>query len=418
MSIELTLTIPQAKIFTCQTRHRVNCSGRRFGKSTESLAEIDRGARYDYLTGEPLFKQTVWAIAPTFSMVKTTFWQTLIDWYPKEWIARTNISELSLTLINGSTITLKSAEKPSSLRGPMTGLNFVLLDEFPLMKEEIWPAIYPQVSDTGGRILLQGTPEGYNHFFDKWDWGNDQERPNWANFQFTTLEGGNVPQEEVDQARQDMSVKHFRQEFEASFESMSSKIYYDFDPRLNCTNEAVDDGESIIYIGMDFNVAIMCANASIQKDNKLLTFDEIVLIDSNTNEMVSEINKRYKGRRVVVIPDASGRSRSTSASGGTDFTIIKDAGLELYDMKKNPEVSDRINEVNAMICNAKGVRRWIINPKCHQTIRSLSRHTYKTGTNIPDKNTGWDHMNDAGGYKIHVLYPIKRMTTSMMRMPR
>ena len=415
---EITLTVPQAKIFTCTTRHRVNCSGRRFGKSTEGLAELDRAARYHFITGEPLFKQTVWMVAPTHNMAKTIFWSALINWYPPQWIRRKNQTDLEIELVNGSSITLKSGDNPDTLRGPMTGLDFVLLEEFSEQKEEIWPVIYPQVADTGGRILIQGTPKGYNHFYDKWDWGNNPDRTHWANFQFTTLDGGNVPPEEVEQAKEDMSVKHFRQEFEASFESMTSKIYYDFDPRLNCSEKAVDDGESIIYIGMDFNVSMMCANASIQKDGKLVTFDEIVLYDSNTNEMAREINKRYKDRRVVVIPDASGRSRSTSANGGTDFTILRNAGLELYDMKKNPDISDRINEVNAVICNAKGDRRALIHPKCQQLVKSLSRHTYKNGTSIPDKDAGWDHMNDAYGYKIHSLYPIKTQTASTMRMPR
>lgn len=418
MRNELVLTVPQAKIYTCKTRHRANCSGRRFGKSTEGVAELDRAARFDYLTGKPLFKQTVWAVAPTHNMAKTIFWDALLDWYPREWIKHKDVSNLELRLVNGSKITLKSADKPDSLRGPITGLDFVLLDEFSEMKEDVWPVIQPQIADTGGRILIQGTPKGYNHFYDKWEWGNDPNRPHWKNFQFTTAEGGNVPIEEIEQAKQDLSPKHYRQEYEASFESMTSRIYYDFDPKYNVSNAAVDDGESTVYIGMDFNIPIMCAAVSIKIGDILVTFDEVVLFDSNTTEMCEEINKRWKGRRIVVIPDASGRSRSTSANGNTDFSIIRSFGFELYDMRKNPEVADRINEVNAVICNAKGARRALINPKCQRLVTSLLRHTYKQGTSIPDKTSGWDHMCDAYGYKIHVLFPIENNRAGTVRIPR
>jgi hypothetical protein len=40
-------------------------------------------------------------------------------------------------------------------------------------------------------------------------------------------------------------------------------------------------------------------------------------------------------------------------------------------------------------------------------IESLVKQTYKEGTRIPDKETGFDHLADAIGYLTHGLYPIK-----------
>jgi hypothetical protein len=47
-----------------------------------------------------------------------------------------------------------------------------------------------------------------------------------------------------------------------------------------------------------------------------------------------------------------------------------------------------------------------VSPKCKQTIKSLERQTYKEGTSIPNKD-GTDHMNDALGYLVEYLFPIR-----------
>jgi hypothetical protein len=71
-------------------------------------------------------------------------------------------------------------------------------------------------------------------------------------------------------------------------------------------------------------------------------------------------------------------------------------------------IRDRINCVNSKLCNAMGIRGVVIDPKAKNLINSLIRHTYKTGTNLPTKDEGWDHMNDALGYLISFLFPITK----------
>jgi hypothetical protein len=41
-------------------------------------------------------------------------------------------------------------------------------------------------------------------------------------------------------------------------------------------------------------------------------------------------------------------------------------------------------------------------------IESLERHTYKEGTSQPEKD-GFDHMNDALGYAVEYLFPIRKV---------
>jgi hypothetical protein len=39
-------------------------------------------------------------------------------------------------------------------------------------------------------------------------------------------------------------------------------------------------------------------------------------------------------------------------------------------------------------------------------IKGLQRQIYKENTNIPDKEDGFDHMNDALGYMIDYIKPL------------
>ena len=69
---------------------------------------------------------------------------------------------------------------------------------------------------------------------------------------------------------------------------------------------------------------------------------------------------------------------------------------------------DRINAVNSKLKNVNGKNNLFILKSCKNVIKSLERQIYKEGTHIPDKDSGFDHMNDALGYLIEYLFPLKR----------
>ena len=134
--------------------------------------------------------------------------------------------------------------------------------------------------------------------------------------------------------------------------------------------------------------------------------DEIVLPNSNTQEMMHEINRRYGGREGVVHPDPSAESRKTSAPvGETDLTIIERAGWAVYRTSPYQRV-DRFNSMNAMLLNAQGSRRLLISPKCKHLIKALDCLIYKEGSKIPDTRSGLDHITDAIGYLVMGVFPI------------
>jgi phage terminase large subunit len=378
------------------SRFRVVVAGRRFGKTHLATWELAKAA----LSGK---EKNCWYVAPTYKAAKEIAWDMLQKILPEEYISKKNESSLAITLRNGSVIALKGAEKPDSLRG--RALDFAIMDEFADMKPITWTEVLrPSLSDREGNAMWIGTPKGRNHFYDLWTYGVD-EHLGWSSYQFTTLDGGNVSETEIEAARNDLDERTFKQEYEAAFVNYSGIIYYNFS-REESVRKIFDDGTPL-HIGMDFNLDPMSAVVCIRQGQDLLAIDEIVMYGSNTDEMVDEIKTRYPDRQITIYPDPASRQRKTSAGGRTDLSILQNAGFAVRVKTSHPAIRDRINAVNSRLKSGRG-RHLFVDPKCKQTIKSLERQTYKEGTSQPNKDDGFDHMNDALGYLVEFLYPVRR----------
>ena len=373
-------------------RFRILAMGRRGGKSYLAMNEMAKFARFP--------NQKILAIAPTYKQCKNIWWNDLKGMLlEKNWVKKINESDLQITLVNGSTITLRSSENRDALRGGKAHL--LILDEAADMDPEVWFSVCrPMLSDTGGHALFISSPKGRNWFYDLWCEG---EKENYSSYQFTTLQGGFVPQEEVDQARLDLDSRTFEQEYEAQFVSYSGVIYYAFSEHNVKAYPGVLSNDDVLHIGCDFNIDPMSATVAIVKNGIGWVIDEIEIYGSNTNELVQEIRARYHHNRVIAYPDSSGIKRTTN-SGISDHQILQNAGFKLMVQPGNPPVIDRIASVNGAFEKDK----LYIDPKCRSVKNCLIKHTYKEGTRQPSKDQGHDHMNDALGYFVYQHFAIKK----------
>lgn len=324
------------------------------------------------------------------------------------WADKINESELSINLKNGSVISLKGSEDPDKLRG--VSLDYVVIDEAADCKlESLWGEIIrPALADRQGEALFIGTPKGLsNPFYDLWQFAKQKENPYWQAWQYTTLEGGFVTEEEIAAAKRDMNERQFRQEFLATFETYENLVAWNFSYDLHVVEPKSVDTRTL-FIGMDFNVNPCVAAIAVQTPTGLHQIDEIKIASSNTSEMAQEIKNRYPNSKITVFPDPSGSQRRTSANGQTDHTILQNWGFTVKAPHRHDPVRDRINAANSLFKNANGESRYTVQKNCKYTIECLQKHTFKEGTGIPDKDTGYDHMFDALSYMIAYLYPIRR----------
>jgi hypothetical protein len=387
----LTLRYAQGEVFSSRKRFRVLVAGRRFGKSYLSCIELLRGAIER--PGETFFYA-----APTYRMAKDIAWKVMKKLVPKAWIKSKNETDLKIELVNGSTIELKGTENAMALRG--RSLAGVVLDEAAFMDAEVWfEVIRPALADKQGWALFISTPDGTaSWFYDLWCYCENDD-PDWSRWQFTTIEGDNVPPEEIEAARAQLDARTFRQEFEASFENLSGLVAVSFSD--DNIDKIVQDLPVLpLLIGLDFNVEFMAGVCAVKKGDELWVFDEIILTGGATTWDFCEVVQQKFGveRRIITCPDPTGGARKTAGVGQTDHSILRKSGFTVSSPRAPWKIRDKINAVNMGLLDAAGNRRIRINPKCKELIKSLRTLTYAPNTGLPNKNLGVDHAFDALGY--------------------
>ncbi len=124
--------------------------------------------------------------------------------------------------------------------------------------------------------------------------------------------------------------------------------------------------------------------------------------------------------RVLVYGDATGEQRKTSASR-TDWQIVKNFFGRYPDRycvsfsvpSANPPVKDRINCVNALLCNHAGQHRLRIDPQCKQLIKDFEQVRWKAdphGNSLAEldkSNPMRTHASDAVGYFVARAFPMR-----------
>ena len=389
---DLSLRYAQGEVFQSEARFRVLVAGRRFGKSYLSCIELLRGA-----INKP--GETFFYCAPTYRMAKDIAWKTMKQLVPQAWVKSKNESDLKIELRNGSMIELKGTENAMALRG--RSLSGCVLDEAAFMDAAVWfEVLRPALADKQGWALFISTPEGTaSWFFDLYCYAGEQqdEDNDWARWSYTTIEGGNVPPEEVEAARSQLDPRTFRQEFEASFENLSGLVAINFSEE-NIDKTITDIPQLPLWVGLDFNVDNMSAVCGIRVGEELHIFKEILMVNATTWEMADELIHHFGlERRIDVCPDPTGAARKTAGVGLTDHAILRKAGLKVSTPRSPWKIRDKVNCVNTAIYDGNGERRLKISPTCRETIKSLRTLVYDD-SGLPNKKLGVDHMFDALGY--------------------
>lgn len=385
-----TLTEPQKSVYDASERFKLLCSGRRFGKTYLCITRL-----INWAMERP--GSLCWYVTANYRMAKQIAWRQLRAMVPAEVFLTKNEAELTVELKNGSILALKGADNPDTLRG--VSLSALVIDEAAYVKREAWEMVLrPALSDQGGPAWFITTPAGLNWFYDLWE--DSQTRDDWRTFSYTTVEGGNVAAEEVEAAKSTLDERTFRQEYLASFETLTGRVYPDFcDDNIS---DAVADTGAEIYWGTDFNVSVMAGVLGSRVGDTLHIWDELAVNQSNTDEVCLLLKQRYPDRKIIAYPDPTGSARKTSAAGRTDHDIIRRSGFQCISPKSAWSVKDKINSTNWMIRTANGKVKLFVHPRCKHTIKALKNVTYKQGADdyVIDKGPGIEHWTDGLGYLI------------------
>ena len=77
-------------------------------------------------------------------------------------------------------------------------------------------------------------------------------------------------------------------------------------------------------------------------------------------------------------------------------------------LRTNPLVVDRVNAVNARLCNAKGQRRLFISPKCKHAIKDFEQVVWEEKARKESQaDRDLTHISSAIGYYCEYEYSLK-----------
>lgn len=204
--------------FNRRTRWAWIVAHRRSGKTVACIQDlIKRALECD--KPEPRFAY----IAPTYTQAKDVAFA-----YVKRLTAPFNPvvseSELSVTLpSNKARIRLYGAENYDRLRGLY--LDGAVLDEAGDMDPRAWPEVVrPALSDRQGWATFIGTPKGRNAFYEIGQRAKLDDA--WTVLTLRASETGLLPEDELKDARKQLTEEQYNQEYECSFDAAIKGAYY------------------------------------------------------------------------------------------------------------------------------------------------------------------------------------------------
>jgi len=343
---------------------------------------------------------------PTGPLIRD-IWQTdfeaFLEAYDIPYTFRASpLPEYMLHLPGGDTkILCRSFENWSRIIG--LNLAWVLADEIDTVTPSIANKAFPKILGRlrSGNVRQFGaasTPEGF-----RWMWntfGSDEARarPDRHLIKMRTADNPHLPPDFIERLKANYDPTLLLAYLDGEFCNLTTGQVYDrFDRAKHVTATVPDISREPVRVGIDFNVGNMSAVIAVRLGSGLLVIDEIAGAH-DTDALAQEIRRRHPQQQVYIYPDASGGSRSTNASQ-TDIQILESYGMSNQSPRSNPPVRDRVAAVQALLENGKGQVRLQVAQGCRRVIECLELQCY-SDKGEPDKDAGFDHMNDALGYLV------------------
>lgn len=387
----------QAQILYDPHRFLVVVTGRRFGKTTVALEKCILAARKE--------KAQIWYIAPTYRQAKQIAWKMLCEFLRGWSTCKKNESELSITLPNNATISLKGADNPDSLRG--VGLNFVVLDEYSDIKREVWEEIIrPTLADTSGGAWFIGTPKGHNHFYELWnDVRGNKKGLDWTTYQLRTEDNPYIPREEIEQAQKG-DERIYRQEWCAEFTAFAGKFFTDFDERIHVVEPFPIQSwyRKIVSIDYGFTAPSAVGWWAIDNDANIICYKELYEKGLTYDRLAQKILENTNENLELAIADPSiwAKEGTIGESGAERMEkYFHTRGIPLLKADNDRKIGwGQTREIMKVFSGAFGKKtsRLKIFRTCHNLIRTIPSMVYKEN-NCEDLDTlQEDHAVDQMRY--------------------
>lgn len=430
-SVDIDVNRPQGTLLAMPKRFRGFVGGFGSGKTYVGCIGLCNAA-YSY----PGIPQGYFA--PTYSQIRDIFYPTVEEVAEKMRLqVRVKQGDHEVLLLDRgairSRIICRSMDNPSTIVGFKIGRALVdELDILPLLKaEQAWNKIIARMRWNGpkgftSQVDVTTTPEGFQ-FMHRRFVQRLREKPELSRLyglvHASTYENeALLPEGYIESLLESYPAQLVQAYLHGQFVNMlHGTVYSHYDRVKNRCGDHVEEGEPV-HIGMDFNVNKMAAIVHVTRGNEPRAVGELVN-QRDTPAMIEAIKQRYwrydkargdwvQTRSITVYPDASGASSSTKDASKSDISLLQAAGFQVIAPAANPPIRDRVLSMNMMFCDNHQRTRYQVNDDLAPNYaENLEQQAYNDNGE-PDKKSGHDHTNDAGGYYIHNRFPIIKPTLS------
>ncbi len=366
---------------------------------------------------------------PEFSLIQSVIVPNLERWFAEFGIrAKYNKMEhiFSTSTSGIGDFVCKSMDNPSSIVGYESYRSHIdEIDTLPMDKaQEVWFKIMGRnrqrpkgVSESEmkwneknqrfehvNRVSAYSTPEGYKFAHKMWAQNTNSD---FKYVQGRTEDNPELTESYIQQLRASYPPELIEAYMNGQFVNMASgTVYNNYDRKIHNSNESIQSKEAL-YIGCDFNVTQEAASIWVKR-NGGQEWHAVAELSGmyDTPEMIRIIKEKwqYKGHEIYIYPDASGKARHSTNASTSDIALLKQAGFIVRAHSKNPDVRDRVQATNRAFSQSRLFVNALI---CPTIANCLEQQAYdKNGE--PDKNSGFDHQNDATTYPIAYEMPVNK----------
>lgn len=361
--------------------------------------------------------------APTRDQAKKIFWQDLkLLTFSPAFQRRPSESELIIYMPNGTEIHVVGLDKPERIEGTNWtggGIDEIADIKASAVNENIMPALdtmHPNRPGYQSWCWFTGVPDGLNHYYDMCERAKSGQDKQSKVFHWVSADV--LDPEVIAAAKSRLSKRQFQQEYEASFENATGRIYEDYNEDNYCT-EAIQPHEQLLWYH-DFNFTPLSSGIGVRRGNDVYLLEEIVLTSAVARQSAMEFVDRYKAhqnKRVVIYGDPSGRAGEKHGHE-SDYTeiesVLRSNGwtMERRVKPSTRSIKDGQNAVRAKIKTADGKISLYVNPlTAPYTHKALATGQLKKGSTFLEEDSEYQHIGTAIRYFIDYDFPIHEAMT-------
>lgn len=312
---------------------------------------------------------------PTYKQGKKILWKGMtkegrrfLDYIPKQIIAKTNETDMSIELINGSVIQIIGTDNIDSIVG--TNPVGCVFSEYSLQNPKAWDFMRPVLSENGGWAVFNYTPRGKNHGYDLYESAKDND--NW----FTSLLGiedtkvidiSAIEEERASGMSEDLILQEYYCSFEGSIEGAYYSKQFKYLEKENRIISNLYEPELKVNTVWDLGVSDSTAIWFYQEyKNEIRVIDFYENSGEGLDHYIDELKKKnYNYGRMYAPHDIKVREFS---SGQSRIDIARKKGIN-FDIVPNIPVQDGIEATRRIL-----MRCWFDKDKCKSGINALKSY--------------------------------------------